>query len=73
MMNGRHVLMRPPSRFVNHSCRPNARGTDQGDVAITIIEAGDEVTVDYVAEQVPGLRLLCNCGAPNCRGLVVAP
>jgi hypothetical protein len=36
-----------------------------------VIEAGEEVTVDYAAEQVPGLRLECNCGAPNCRGFIV--
>jgi hypothetical protein len=42
-------------------------------VAIRAIEAGEEVTVDYVAEQVPGLRLECNCRAPNCRGLLVVP
>ena len=51
----------------------NARGTAAGDAAIRVIEAGEEVTVDYLAEQVPGLRLECNCRAPNCRGLLVGP
>jgi uncharacterized protein len=69
-VNGHHVLMTPRARFVNHSCDPNARSTDRHDVAIRVIEAGDEVTVDYVAEHVPGLRLECNCQAPNCRGLL---
>jgi SET domain-containing protein len=73
VINGQNVLMRPPARFVNHSCNPNARGTDRHDVAIRVIEAGEEVTVDYVAEHVPGLRLECNCKAPNCRGLLVVP
>ena len=71
VMGGRYILMKPPARFVNHSCNPNARGTDRYDVATRVIEAGEEVTVDYVAEQVPGLRLECNCQAPNCRGLLV--
>ena len=71
IMNGQNVLMKPPARFVNHSCSPNARGGDHQDVAIRVIEGGEEVTVDYVAEQVPGLRLECNCKAPNCRGLVI--
>ena len=71
VIDGHTVLMLPPARFVNHSCNPNARGTDQRDVAIRVIEAGEEVTVDYVAEEVPGLRLECNCKAPNCRGLLV--
>ncbi|HET9831645.1 MAG TPA: SET domain-containing protein-lysine N-methyltransferase [Vicinamibacterales bacterium] len=73
VMDGRTILMKPPSRFVNHSCNPNARGTNTGDVALRVIEPGEEVTVDYVVEQVPGLRLQCNCHASNCRGLLVVP
>src|SRR6266436_3130454 len=73
VMDSQKVLMKPPARFVNHSCNPNARGTDWHDVAIRVIEAGEEVTVDYVAEQVPGLRLECNCKALNCRGLLLVP
>jgi SET domain-containing protein len=71
VIEGQNILMKPPARFVNHSCRPNARGTDQSDVAIRVIEASEEVTVDYVAEHVPDLKLVCNCRAPNCRGLLV--
>jgi hypothetical protein len=73
VMDGQNVLMKPPARFVNHSCNPNARGTERHDVAIRVIEAGEEVTVDYVAEQLPGLRLECNCKAPNCRELLIVP
>lgn len=69
VMNGKNIWMRPPSRFVNHSCNPNARGDEQHDVATRVIEAGEEITVDY-ADEVPGLKLECNCGAPNCRGLL---
>jgi hypothetical protein len=67
VMDGRNILMKPPARFVNHSCNPNARGTDRHDLAIRVIEPGEEITVDYVVEQVPGLSLECNCKAPNCR------
>ena len=73
VVDGRNILMQEPARFVNHSCDPNARGTDRHDIATRVIEAGEEITVDYVAEQVPGLRLECNCRAPNCRGLLVVP
>ena len=73
VVDGQNILMQPPARFVNHSCNPNARGTDRHDVAIRVIEPGEEVTVDYVAEHVPGLRLECNCQAPNCRGLLIVP
>jgi hypothetical protein len=71
IIDGQNVLFKPPARFVNHSCNPNARGCDRHDIATRVIEAGDEITVDYVAEQVPGLRLECNCKAPNCRGLLI--
>jgi SET domain-containing protein len=73
VIDGRNVLFKPPARFVNHSCNPNARGSDRHDIAIRVIEAGEEITVDYVAEHVPGLRLECNCQAPNCRGLLIVP
>jgi len=73
VMDGQNVLFHPPARFVNHSCNPNARGSDSRDVAIRVIEAGEDITADYVAEQVPGLRPECNCHAPNCRGLLIVP
>src|SRR6476661_4136631 len=47
VIDGQNILMEPPARFVNHSCNPNARGSDRQDIAIRIIEAGEEVTVDY--------------------------
>jgi len=71
VIDGEHILMEAPSRFVNHSCSPNARGTGLQDVATRVIDAGEEITVDYVVEQVPGLRLRCNCGGQNCRGVLV--
>ena len=73
VIGGQHILMKPPARFVNHSCNPTARGTDRHDIAIRVIEAGEEVTVDYMAEQVPGPRLECNCKAPNCRRSIIVP
>ena len=71
VIDGKNIWMTSPSRFVNHSCSPNARGTDHGDIASRTIDAGEEITVDYVDEQVPGLRLECNCREPNCRGLLI--
>jgi SET domain-containing protein len=73
VIDGQNILFKPPARFVNHSCSPNARGCDRHDIAIRVIEAGEEITVDYIAEQVPSLRLECKCKAPNCRGLLVVP
>jgi len=73
VIGGQNILFKPPARFVNHSCNPNARAAVMDDIAMRVIEAGEEITVDYIAEQVPGLRLECNCGAPNCRRTLVVP
>jgi hypothetical protein len=72
-IDGGYVLFQPPARFVNHSCTPNARGEKGRDVAARDIAEGEEITVDYVIEQVPGLRLPCACGSAGCRGLLVVP
>jgi SET domain-containing protein len=73
IIDGKNILFKPPARFVNHSCNPNARAANGHDVALRVIEEGEEITVDYVAEQALELslrNLRCNCGAPNCRGLL---
>jgi hypothetical protein len=31
VIDGLNILMKPPARFVNHSCNPNARGSDRCD------------------------------------------
>ncbi len=60
-----------PMRFTNHSCQPNARlCLDNGRVefyALRVIEAGEELTVDYGETHHDG-KLPCRCGAPGCRG-----
>jgi hypothetical protein len=71
--DGKNILFKPPARFVNHSCDPNARATDGHDIALRAIEEGEEITVDYVAEQALELslrNLQCSCRKPNCRGLL---
>ena len=69
-IDDQHVLFKPPARFVNHSCNPNARGVKGYDVATRKILRGEEVTVDYIVEQVPGLNLKCHCGTSSCRGFL---
>ena len=60
-----------PMRFTNHSCQPNARlCIDNGRVeffSLRVIEAGEELTVDYGETHHEG-KLACRCGAPECRG-----
>ena len=60
-----------PMRYVNHSCRPNARlCIRQGRVefyALRAIGVGEEITVNYGPTHHEG-RLVCRCGAPGCVG-----
>lgn len=60
-----------PMRYVNHSCRPNARlCIRQGRVefyALRAIGTGDEITVNYGPTHHEG-RLACRCAAPGCVG-----
>jgi SET domain-containing protein len=71
------------ARFINHSCDPNCESVEEGDrifiEAKKSIEPGEELVYDY-AYIVKG-RLTkedkefykCACGAPTCRGTIVAP
>ncbi len=71
------------SRWINHACEPNCE-TDEQDgrifiVAIQDIAAGDELNYDYglMLEEryTPKLKAEypCWCGAPSCRGTLLAP
>ncbi len=71
------------ARFINHSCAPNCEAVIQaGRVfieAICDISPGAELTYDYHLER-PGRfraewkqRYACHCGAPSCRGILLAP
>ncbi|MCI0709197.1 MAG: SET domain-containing protein-lysine N-methyltransferase [Chloroflexi bacterium] len=56
-----------------HSCDPNTVvNMDQRRfIAVKPIEAGDFVTMDYAqTEDYLFKTFMCNCDAPNCRGLV---
>jgi SET domain-containing protein len=69
-IDGQYILFQPPACWVNHSCDANARGADQHDVAIRDINPGEEITVNYILEEVPGLDFQCRCGSSNCLGRV---
>ena len=72
------------SRWINHSCAPNceAEETPEGRVfiqALRDIAAGEELFYDYglVIDEPHTPELLadypCHCGAPHCRGTLLAP
>jgi len=65
----RVILVRPPERYVNHSCDSNTVVRGFCDVAVRDIAAGEEVTSDYSLDG-SGASFACACGAEGCRGSV---
>ena len=71
------------ARFINHSCAPNCEAIDERKriyiEAIRDIAPGEELTYDYAyerdgTEDEEWERLyVCKCGAPTCRGTILAP
>lgn len=62
------------TRFINHSCAPNAqftkfiwRGVERIIVVSKGIESGMEITVDYSPSYWTNLEKVCLCGEPCCR------
>ena len=71
---GVYILGSGDSRYMNHSCDPNAACLgDDALVAIRDIQPGEEVAYDYATSEIdewlwPDWE--CGCGAPNCRRVV---
>ena len=71
------------ARFINHSCDPNCQAIEtRGRIfieALRTIRPGEELLYDYAYERTKDTteedeRLYaCRCGAPNCRGTILAP
>jgi len=71
------------ARWINHSCEPNCEANEiEGRVfihALRDLEPGEELFYDYqlVVDERYTAKLkrqyLCLCGAPTCRGTMLAP
>jgi SET domain-containing protein len=71
------------TRFINHSCAPNCEAViEDGRVFIEArrpIPQSGELFYDYAYERDPvadaetDAQYPCRCGAPNCRGTILAP
>ena len=71
------------SRFINHSCDPNCEAVIEGKrifiYALRTIRPGEELVYDYQYERTDDHTdedeqfYKCRCGAPNCRGSILAP
>lgn len=70
------------ARYLNHSCEPNCAPVREGGrlfiEAIRTIAPGEELTYDYAirrlgtADEEPGGRFDCRCGARRCRGTLLS-
>ena len=71
-------------RYINHSCEPNCEAEETEDgrifvVALQPIDRGEELNYDYGlildARHTATLKKQyeCRCGAPSCRGTMLAP
>jgi len=72
------------TRHLNHSCEPNCEAIEEYDDAgrlelkfrtIVAVEAGDELFIDYGLTSDDGSSpdaYPCHCGAPGCRGTMLA-
>ena len=71
------------SIYINHSCAPNCEAIiEDGHIyieALRTIEPGEELAYDYAYERTDAHTAedeklyACRCGAPNCRGSILAP
>ncbi|HSP77665.1 MAG TPA: SET domain-containing protein-lysine N-methyltransferase [Myxococcaceae bacterium] len=71
------------ARFINHSCNPNCQAFLEGDRVYIYskrdISEGEELSYDYGYERTEDMGpeedalYVCRCGAPNCRGTILAP
>ena len=72
------------SRFINHSCAPNCEAVIEDGKRIYIealadIPVGAELVYDYQYERMDDHTVTderfyaCSCGAPECRGTILAP
>lgn len=73
LASGKVILMKPPEKFINHSCDPNTyvKTIDQirKVIAIKTIKKGEEITYDCSINGDNNGTFVCHCGASRCRGI----
>ncbi len=72
IFDGKRILVGEPDRYLNHSCDPNAWLRFAADrielIARRPINAGAEITLDYLINNSGGKSWTYGCGAERCRG-----
>jgi hypothetical protein len=66
----RVAVLAPPGCYLNHSCDPSAMRHGVKVFAWRMIEAGEEITVDYRLNALDGDSWPCRCGSAACTGTV---
>ena len=70
-LNGANIEPSGSLRDLNHSCSPHSYFVDRWLVALCNIDAGEEITINYLAtESGVSNGFSCNCGSENCRGWI---
>ncbi|MFX0025697.1 MAG: SET domain-containing protein-lysine N-methyltransferase [Candidatus Hermodarchaeota archaeon] len=73
------MIIKSNSRYINHSCSPNCRITDELNIiANNFVRKGEELTISYNIVhkgENPGLwdekwNFICQCGSQNCQGII---
>lgn len=67
---GRYFVIRPPERFLNHSCDPNVYDRIGTLRAMLTIKKGDEICIDYSISGFDKWKMRCYCKSPNCRKII---
>ncbi len=66
----KYFRLKPPERFINHSCDPNSYDKNGILYAISKIKKGREITYDYSINSFENWKMLCKCGSKKCRKIV---
>jgi hypothetical protein len=76
LAGGQVVLMPEPERHINSSCDPNTFVRTIGGIRHVLarrsIDAGEEITYDYIINCHEGKVWDCRCGSARCRGRIVS-
>jgi hypothetical protein len=63
-------LLTSPNRYLNHSCQANTTPKDGFNIALRDIEINEEITTNYLREDLSPLTMRCNCNRPGCKNII---
>jgi SET domain-containing protein len=76
LAGGKVVLLKPPERYVNHSCNPNAYikwiEGKRYIIARRSLKYDEEICVDYCIDGTGDVEWTCNCSSKDCRKEIYA-